>query len=65
VIAVNERQVQRVLDEYRRYYNRTRTHPSRKKDTPEGRARAVPTLGRIVSVPEVGGLHHRYDRVAA
>jgi hypothetical protein len=65
VIAVNERQVQRVLDEYRRYYNRTRTHLSLKKDAPDGRIVALPSLGRIVSTPEVGGLHHRYDRVAA
>jgi transposase InsO family protein len=65
VIAVNERQVQRVLDDYRRYYNRTRTHLSLKKDAPDGRAVASPALGRIVSMPEVGGLHHRYDRVAA
>ena len=65
VIAVNERQLQRVLDEYRRYYNRTRTHLSLKKDTPEGRAVAVAPFGGVVSLPEVGGLHHRYDRVAA
>ena len=65
VIAVNERQVQRVLDEYRRYYNRSRTHLSLKKDAPEGRIVVFPTFGHVVSRPEVGGLHHRYDRVAA
>jgi hypothetical protein len=65
VIAVNERQIQRVLDDYRRYYNRTRTHLSLKKDAPDGRAVASPALGRAFSMPEVGGLHHRYDRVAA
>jgi len=65
VIAVNERQTQRVLDEYQSYYNRTRTHLSLKKDAPEGRAAVNSVFGRVVSVPEVGGLHHRYDRVAA
>jgi transposase InsO family protein len=65
VIAVNERQVQRVLDEYRRYYNRSRTHLSLKKDAPEGRSAANSAFGRVVSVTEVGGLHHRYDRAAA
>jgi transposase InsO family protein len=65
VIAVNERQVQRVLDEYRRYYNRTRTHLSLKKDTPDGRSAVGSGFGHVVSVPEVSGLHHRYDRVAA
>jgi len=65
VIAVNERQLQGVLDDYRWYYNRTRTHLSLKKDAPDGRVVALPSLGRIVSTPEVGGLHHRYGRIAA
>jgi hypothetical protein len=29
------------------------------------RAVQPPSAGRIVATPEVGGLHHRYDRVAA
>jgi transposase InsO family protein len=65
MIAVNERQVQRVLDGYVCYYNRTRTHLSLKKNTPEGRAVASPARGRVISLPEVGGLHHRYERLAA
>jgi putative transposase len=35
------------------------------KDTPITRPVAPPSAGRIVATPEVGGLHHRYDRVAA
>lgn len=65
VVAINERQVRRVLVDYRRYYKRTRTHLSLKKDTPESRAVASPSKGRVISRPEVGGLHHRYERVAA
>lgn len=62
---VNERQIERVLDDYRRYDNRSRTHLLFKTDTPDGRAVALPLFDRIVSVPEVGGLHHRHERVVA
>jgi putative transposase len=36
-----------------------------RKDTPGPRPVTPPSAGRIVAIPEVGGLHHRYDRVAA
>jgi putative transposase len=35
------------------------------KDSPEPRAVQRPDLGRIVETPLVGGLHHRYGRLAA
>jgi hypothetical protein len=31
-------------------------------DTPESRPVQAPEAGRIVAIPEVGGLHHRYER---
>jgi len=34
-------------------------------DAPEPRAVQRPELGEVVEVPEVGGLHHRYERTAA
>ncbi len=65
VLAVNERQLQRVVTSYARYYNRTRTHMSLDKDAPEGRSRSVRREGTIIGHAEVGGLHHRYERMAA
>ena len=46
-------------------YLRSRTHLSLGKDTPSPRPVTPPSSGRIVAIPEVGGLHHRYDRIAA
>jgi hypothetical protein len=53
----------RVVRDYVAYYMRSRTHLALGKDTPS--TRPVSPVGRIVATPEVGGLHHRYDRIAA
>jgi putative transcriptional regulator len=50
---------------YLDYYHGSRSHLSHGKDCPDGRAVEPPELGRIVAVPKVGGLHHRYQRRAA
>ena len=34
-------------------------------DTPEGRSAQPGGTGKIVAFPQVGGLHHRYERLAA
>jgi transposase InsO family protein len=47
------------------YYYRSRTHLSLCKDAPEPRTRQASATGRIIAMPEVGGLHHRYERRAA
>jgi hypothetical protein len=47
------------------YYHRTRTHLSLDKDCPQTRSISQPTGGKIIAFPEVGGLHHRYERRAA
>jgi transposase InsO family protein len=65
VIAINERQLQHVLDSYVEYYNRTRTHLALAKGAPEGRRAANQAGGRVVSLRQVGGRHHRYERIAA
>ena len=42
-----------------------RPHLSLDKDAPIPRAMQPPSAGRIVQIPEVGGLHHHYERRAA
>jgi len=65
VIVLNETGLRRVLKLYFEYYERTRTHLSLDRDAPIPRAVQPPELGRVVELPEVGGLHHRYERRAA
>jgi len=46
-------------------YEHSRTHLSLGKDAPLERAIQPPWTGPIVAIPQVGGLHHRYERIAA
>jgi putative transposase len=65
LLVLNERHLRRILTRYFAYYHRARTHLALDKDAPDGRPIAPPALGTVVSIPEVGGLHHRYVRQAA
>jgi len=47
------------------YYQRSRTHFSLDKDAPDARDVQPPPMGKVVELPQVGGLHHRYERRAA
>jgi putative transposase len=46
-------------------YHGARTHLSLEKDAPDARPIERPAMGKVVPIPEVGGLHHRYVRRAA
>ncbi len=65
VIVLNERHLKRLLTEYVSYYHRFRTHLSLDMDCPEPRAVEPPEAGVVIAVPELGGLHHHYERRAA
>jgi transposase InsO family protein len=66
VIVFNEAGLQRLMTLYCSYYERSRTHLSLDKDTPIPRPVTSPGDGAaIVAIPDVGGLHHRYERRAA
>ena len=66
VIAVNERHLKHLMNEYIRYYHEDRTHLALVKGTPAGReaARKPSLSSRITAMPRLGGLHHRYDLAA-
>jgi hypothetical protein len=57
--------MRRALTAYVAYYLKSRTHLSLNKDSPVSRPVALPTAGRIVAIPHLGGLHHQYERRAA
>ena len=65
VIVTGAAHLRRVLREYVAYYNADRTHVALDKDSPATRPVLPPGRGRVIALPRVGGLHHRYDRRAA
>jgi putative transposase len=65
IVIFNERHLRRILSSYADYYHRSRTHLSLDKDCPNPRPVTPPGSGRVVAIPQVNGLHHRYERLAA
>ena len=47
-----------------RLYNDSRPHMSLSGNSPTGRGVEPPSKGRVIAIPQVGGLHHRYARAA-
>jgi putative transposase len=65
VIVLNEKSLRRTLRSYFEYYHSSRCHLGLNKDTPDLRVVQPQDNGRIIEIPQVGGLHHRYERCAA
>jgi putative transposase len=63
VIVLNERHLKRLMIEYIGYYHDDRIHLGLEKQTPGGRevVRVAYTGRRVIAMPRLGGLHHRYD----
>jgi len=65
MIVLNQRYLQRLMNEYVGYYHEDRTHLALGKATPAGRSRTAEKGSdagcRVLSMPRIGGLHHRYD----
>jgi transposase InsO family protein len=65
VIVLNENHLRRMLTDYLSYYHGHRPHRSLAQDCPEPLAVEFPDQGKIIELPLLGGLHHRYARQAA
>jgi hypothetical protein len=66
VIVINARHLKRLMNKYICYYHEDRAHLGLAKGTPGGRE-AVSKPGsdaRIIAMPRLGGLHHRYHLAA-
>jgi transposase InsO family protein len=66
VIVLNERHLKRLMSEYLRYYDDDRTHLALEKQSPGSRLAAKDTdvSCKVLPMPRLGGLHHRYDLAA-
>ena len=64
VIVFNEAHLRRILTSYFAYYHEARTHLSLERNAPLPRRVEHPSEGKVISIPQVGGLHHRYTRAA-
>jgi hypothetical protein len=62
VIALNEAHFRRLIRDYVHYHHEDRIHDSLEKDAPNKRT-VYPkpaTNPTLISLPRLGGLHHRY-----
>jgi putative transposase len=64
VVILNAAHLQRLLRAYVAYYNTVRPHQALEQNAPRPRTVQPPALGRVVAIPQVGGLHHLYQRAA-
>ena len=63
VIVKDEKHARRLLAEYLTYYHEDRTHYALGKEPPLHRGvnqRRSPK-SKVIAMPRVGGLHHRYE----
>jgi transposase InsO family protein len=65
VIVLNEGHLRKLLCEYVSWYENFRLHQGLDGKCPNPREEAPSENGTIISIPVLGGLHHRYERIAA
>jgi hypothetical protein len=64
VVVLGELHLLGLVRQYARYYNADRPHMSLAGDRCMPRTVEPPTVGRVVALPRVGGIHYRYARAA-
>jgi hypothetical protein len=64
LIIIGEDHLRRTLRGYFDYYHNSRSHQALERNSPFPRQIEGPAKGKVISIPQVGGLHHRYRRAA-
>src|SRR5262249_3851317 len=64
LIIIGEDQLRRILRDYFDYYHNSRPHQSLERNSPTPREIEAPVKGKVIAIPQVVGLHHRYRRAA-
>ena len=64
VIVLGECHLRRLVRSHATYYNEDRPHMALDRDAPIPRAVEPRSMGRVVALRRVAGLHHRYARAA-
>ena len=63
MIVLGERHLRLILKQYVAYYNDVPPHLSLERNDPIPR-QLDSGNGRVIAIPQVGGLHHYYKRAA-
>jgi transposase InsO family protein len=64
-IVFHEQHLTRILTRYFASDHEWRTHVSLAMDGPEPQPMQRAKRGKVIAVPELGGLHHHYERLVA
>ena len=64
LIIIGEDHLRRALRDYFDYYHSPRPHQGLERNSPIPREVEGPVKGKVISIPQVGGLHHCYRRAA-
>jgi putative transposase len=67
LLVLDEKQLQRVLNQYVSYFNLARPHQGIRQQLPEPNRSSLSShqaRDKVIAVPVIGGLHHDYQRTA-
>src|SRR5262249_61258990 len=64
LIIIGEERLRQILRDYFDYHHNSRPHQSLERNSPAPREIEAPSKGKVIAIPQVGGVHHDYRRAA-
>ena len=64
-VSPGDAHLKRILTAHLQYYHESRCHLALDRNSPVPRQVEAPARGAMISIPQIGGLHHRYVRRVA